>query len=179
MRQWLVAAVLTLSSCATANKPPAAAVEPPVTSSPEVPDPALADGKVTLAEYQAGFARWVQCSKDGGVIVEAEKTDPMSGLISFRIYGNGDGSDNPRESPTNPAGKCYRSTFAAIDQWFGANDPLVQAHLAEEDRAFFREQMVPCLQKNGESASLDAKPGDAEWARVFERHVELTNAGKC
>src|ERR1700694_6061712 len=79
------ASVMTALSCSAGTSTTEARTGPNVPPSAALPAAqrsALADGKVTLAEYREAFGRWEDCTKRAGGQLSLLSTDPISGLIS-------------------------------------------------------------------------------------------------
>ena len=68
---------------------------------------ALADGKVTLAEYQAGFLRYSDCMTRAGYPLVGVKYDPQTLLYSARIPN--------RAVETGADSQCYSREFYKLD----------------------------------------------------------------
>jgi hypothetical protein len=138
---------------------------------------ALADGTVSRTEYQDAYAAFSQCVSAGGGRLEETDRDPVSGLVGYRT---GASLGTPWEPQLGSVeGRCYHDTFDAIEYTFQINDPAVRARQQEQQRALYRDQVRPCLVKNGIDAPEQSEPGTAEFGDWADRWSRLESAHKC
>jgi hypothetical protein len=157
----------------------AATAKPTATAGQDIPTgqrSALADGKVTLAEYQTAFASFASCVSNGGGQLEETSRD-ASGLIHYGTPVRLGSPDAP--DLTSVEGRCYHDTFDRIEFVFQTTDPAVLAAAAAEARRRYAEQIRPCLIKNGKSAPETVDPGTATFNRLFDEWAKFDQRGKC
>lgn len=138
---------------------------------------ALADGKVTLTEYQQGFAAFKACIESSGGRIRVTAVDPRSGYIRYQT-GNDVGSPAGPDNGT-PESVCYHTTFGLVETGFTATDP---AYLAvEDDEALqdYLENTRPCLLAHGVNAPKDITPRTEQWNQIYQEWQKLYDEGKC
>lgn len=99
----------------------------------------LSDGVLMPDEYERAFNTFMACANDGGARVEIRRVDPESGQILYTMWNEG----------KEIADGCYRLHFADVDRWFQTTNPVLLAQEQEENRAEWRDHVVPCLERHG------------------------------
>jgi hypothetical protein len=133
---------------------------------------ALADGVVTLAEYQAALDAWVKCTAAAGGTIEVLETDPSSGVVTYQ-------SRSPLDDPQAPEGRCYMEHFDDVEIVFQRTDAAAVASAREQSRAVYLEVARPCLIANGLMAPTDADPGSDAFGSLLTQFGDLNQRGLC
>lgn len=140
---------------------------------PQAQREALADQRVTRAEYQLAFESFRACATTAGGRVELTEQEPVSGMIVFSS-----GADIFDEA--SPEGTCYAEYFSYVEMVFHRTDPAVLAYLALEDVRLFEELIVPCLEAAGVPVGEPRPaPGTQEYNDLVRLAGELSEDGRC
>jgi len=174
------ACLAALCGCSSASG--ATATSPATPSSPTASAAsadqavALADGKVSAAEYAGAFAKFSQCATSGGGRVKVDARDP-GGYIHYEVGG----ILGPPEQPdaTTVEGRCYHQYLDQIEVVFQTTNPGALSDIAQADRLVYKSTIYPCLKKNNVTAPADVNPDSAEGTALTEQWATLRREGKC
>ena len=171
-------AVLFASGCAAveAGSRVKASSELPI-NIPSAQRAALADGKVSLAEYQAAFAAWQQCVASGGGRLRVDSRDSQTGVIMYSAGSRLGTWAAPRAD--SPEARCYHEQFDYVEQTFMANNPEIQRRQRAEAVLNYQKFTRPCLLKNGISAPEQVQIDSAAFAQYVSQAAEFERSGKC
>ena len=134
---------------------------------------ALADGKVTTAEYHVAFSLFEACANDGTTSVVDVNTDPTTGLITFGVTGD-------LETPGTTLYECYIRYFDDIELTWQSTDENFLESSRESQIAFFDTELRPCLESNGvEVPDVTPQPGSQEFGDLMTAVAALFNSGSC
>lgn len=125
---WVAVVLGLLTGCgpaAAAARPPAAGL--PLDKVPAAQAGAVADGTITRAEYEAGYASFGACVTDGGGRLVEQAREPSTGVITYGTAHRIGTPDRPMLDSVE--GRCYHDRFAWIDFLY-STDPAVQRALA-------------------------------------------------
>jgi hypothetical protein len=137
----------------------------------------LADGKVTLAEYQEAFASFEACVTKQGGRIRVTSRDPASGAI---LYETGAETGTPTApNLASPEGRCYGEYFGKVEVAFQSTDPAFLASLRQQQIQIYLTSVKPCLQKNGVAAPATVEPGSDEFVKLGDQAYKFVTQGKC
>jgi hypothetical protein len=113
---WVASLVVTPGARPASTAPAAAGAGTPAPALDTVPQPqrpALADGTVTRAEYDAAYEAFAACVAAGGGRLEEQQRDPSNGSVYYRA-GNRLGTPWLPDL-TSVEGRCHHETFDSIE----------------------------------------------------------------
>lgn len=138
---------------------------------------ALADGHVTLAEYQAAFAKWEKCVTEGGGLLKAESRDPKTGLITYQVGARLGTPEQPRADSVEA--RCYHAYFDVIETAYTEGNPLIRQQEQSEAIKNYQTMDRPCLLRNGIAAPANIVFDSDLFRQLIAKAGELENEGKC
>jgi hypothetical protein len=175
--------LVAVAACGSAETPPNPPSVFPAKIAGQIPTDiptaqrsALADGKVTRAEYEAAYQEFATCATAGGGTVEIVNRNSAGVLV----YRTGAKLGTPKTPLMNSVeGRCYHDMFDVIEFVYQTTDPTVLSAAAADAQHLYTEQIRPCLRKNGVDAPTEFRPDMAQYREFAEQWSLLDGAGKC
>lgn len=175
-----LALTLALSSCgqdAESSSPTAVFGEVDLSEVQASQQEALADGEVTIDEYNEGYEAFRSCAEERGGTVETLGVDPASGLIAYSTAT--DIFDRDSSGELSVEGQCYSETFIAIEATFETTNPAAVAAAQQGIMDAFDLDVRPCLEANDVLIPDGLVVDSADWDQLTIEFSQLQQSGAC
>ncbi|HYY12343.1 MAG TPA: hypothetical protein VE781_15505 [Kineosporiaceae bacterium] len=137
----------------------------------------LADGKVTLVEYQQSFDAFSRCVTAKNGRVRVTERDPASGAVRYETGADIGSPDQPHLDTIE--GRCYAQEFARAEAVFVSTDPAYRASMRQRQVQDYLQKVRPCLVANNVAAPDTIEPASERAAALFDQWNKLVAQGKC
>lgn len=136
----------------------------------------LADGEVTVEEYQSAFASFARCAEERGGYVAEVQRNPRSGEI---LYETGGKLLDPGESGSSVENDCYQEHFAEIEVVFATTNSAALSEAEQHDWDYWYYAFVPCLELLGVEYPDEIVMYSPEYMEISQVAIDAFISGDC